>query len=64
MMTLRSVYDLKILIWSLTNVPVERIKLVGLVAKATPPDDAVIKDLKLKPKFMMIGTSVENSFKE
>ncbi|KAL7413364.1 HAD-like domain-containing protein [Mrakia frigida] len=61
------VYDLKILIWSLTSVPIDRVKLIGLTSSRNPPEEnAVIASLNLKSgkKFMMLGTSVENSFKD
>lgn len=61
------IWDLKNLIWSLTEVPLDRIKLIGLTAANKGLADSVsLQSLGLKngKKFMMLGTSVENSFKE
>jgi hypothetical protein len=52
------IYDLKTLIFSLTDVPLERIKLLGLVGPKVPlGDEVVIDSLKLRngKKFMMLG---------
>lgn len=38
-MTTTRVYDLKFLIYSLTNVPPERQKILGLVKGKLPPDE-------------------------
>lgn len=54
-----------VLIWSLTQVPPERIKLLGLSSKQ-PDEDVVLSSLSLKAdkKFMMLGTPLADSFKE
>lgn len=50
----------QILIWSLTEVPPERIKLLGLSSLKIPLEDSLtLAELKIKKggKFVMIGTS-------
>lgn len=37
-----SVFDLKVALFSLTNVPPERQKILGLVKGKLPPDEAVV----------------------
>lgn len=52
------VYDLKAALQSLTNVPPERQKILGLVKGKLPPDQACIADLHLSTgkKFTLVGT--------
>jgi len=52
------VFDLKAALMSLTNVPPERQKILGLVKGKLPPDQDRIADLKLSTgkKFTLIGT--------
>ncbi|KAG8937308.1 hypothetical protein FRC02_000078 [Tulasnella sp. 418] len=60
------VYDLKEKLYTLTSVPFERQKILGLVKGKLPDDEAVIRDLKLVngKKFQLIGTPVGQEFKE
>ncbi|KAI0032824.1 HAD-like domain-containing protein [Vararia minispora EC-137] len=52
------VHDLKAVLFSLTNVPPERQKILGLVKGKLPPEDARIGDLNLVSgkKFNLVGT--------
>jgi ubiquitin-like domain-containing CTD phosphatase 1 len=62
-----TVGDLKALLWSLTSVPVERQKIVGLVKGKLPGDEAEVVSLGLlqgggSPKpFMMVSCRLERS---
>jgi len=60
------VFDLKAALLSLTNVPVERQKILGLVKGKLPPDEETIASLKLTTgkKFMLVGTPVGDELKD
>ncbi|KAH7911418.1 HAD subfamily IIID h [Hygrophoropsis aurantiaca] len=60
------VYDLKAALMSLTNVPLERQKILGLVKGKLPPDQARIADIKLisSRKFTLIGTPEGDEIKD
>ncbi|KZV65424.1 HAD subfamily IIID h [Peniophora sp. CONT] len=60
------VYDLKVMLFSQTNVPPERQKILGLVKGKLPPEDARIGDLKLVngKKFSLVGTPEGHEFKD
>jgi ubiquitin-like domain-containing CTD phosphatase 1 len=60
------VYDLKAKLFSLTNVPPERQKILGLVKSKLPPEDARVGDLKLisGKKFNLIGTPAGEEIKD
>jgi ubiquitin-like domain-containing CTD phosphatase 1 len=60
------VFDLKAALQSLTDVPPERQKILGLVKGKLPPDQERVADLKLVPgkKFTLIGTPQGNEIKD
>ncbi|KAI0690580.1 HAD IIID h [Cytidiella melzeri] len=60
------VFDLKSALYSLTDVPPERQKILGLVKGKLPSDEVAIADLKLVPgkKFSLIGTPQGNEIKD
>ncbi|KAH7923553.1 HAD subfamily IIID h [Leucogyrophana mollusca] len=60
------VYDLKASLMSLTNVPPERQKILGLVKGKLPPDQERIADIKLVAgkKFTLIGTPEGDEIKD
>ncbi|KAI0780617.1 HAD subfamily IIID h [Trametes elegans] len=60
------VYDLKAALMSLTNVPPERQKILGLVKGKLPSDAERIGDLKLLTgkKFTLVGTPEGNEIKD
>ncbi|KAI0636660.1 HAD subfamily IIID h [Trametes polyzona] len=60
------VYDLKAALMSLTNVPPERQKILGLVKGKLPTDDERIGDLKLLTgkKFTLVGTPQGHEIKD
>ncbi|KIY43901.1 hypothetical protein FISHEDRAFT_62128 [Fistulina hepatica ATCC 64428] len=59
------VFDLKTALHSLTNVPPERQKILGLVKGKLPPDDVRIADLKTSgKKFTLIGTPEGDELKD
>ncbi|KAF7979551.1 hypothetical protein HWV62_41816 [Athelia sp. TMB] len=60
------VYDLKAALHSLTEVPPERQKILGLVKGKLPPDQARVADLKLVPgkKFNLVGTPQGSEIKD
>ncbi|KZT09786.1 HAD IIID h [Laetiporus sulphureus 93-53] len=60
------VYDLKALLQSLTDVPPERQKILGLVKGKLPPDEERIGDLKLVSgkKFTLVGTPQGHEIKD
>lgn len=60
------VFDLKAALQSLTNVPPERQKIIGLVKGKLPADDVCVGDLKLAPgkKFTLIGTPQGDEIKD
>ncbi|KIP12326.1 hypothetical protein PHLGIDRAFT_27453 [Phlebiopsis gigantea 11061_1 CR5-6] len=60
------VFDLKATLYSLTNVPPERQKILGLVKGKLPPEEGTIHDLKLVPgkKFTLIGTPEGGEIKD
>ncbi|VDB82711.1 unnamed protein product [Peniophora sp. CBMAI 1063] len=60
------VYDLKVMLFSQTNVPPERQKILGLVKGKLPPEDARMGDLKLVSgkKFSLVGTPEGHEFKD
>ncbi|OSD08539.1 HAD subfamily IIID h [Trametes coccinea BRFM310] len=60
------VYDLKAALMSLTNVPPERQKILGLVKGKLPTDDERIGDLKLLSgkKFTLVGTPEGHEIKD
>jgi ubiquitin-like domain-containing CTD phosphatase 1 len=60
------VFDLKAALQSLTDVPPERQKILGLVKGKLPPDQERVADLKLIPgkKFTLIGTPQGNEIKD
>lgn len=60
------VYDLKAALLSLTNVPPERQKILGLVKGKLPPDEGRISDLKIAPgkNFILIGTPAGDEIKD
>ncbi|KAJ9097856.1 hypothetical protein QFC19_006648 [Naganishia cerealis] len=61
-------YDFKAMIYSLTAVPPERQKLIGLVKGKIPGDETCFKDLAIPGsgvrKFACIGTPQEMTFKD
>ncbi|KAJ9091434.1 hypothetical protein QFC21_007224 [Naganishia friedmannii] len=61
-------YDFKAMIYSLTAVPPDRQKLIGLVRGKIPGDETCFKDLPLSGsgvrKFACIGTPQEMTFKD
>ncbi|THH06715.1 hypothetical protein EW145_g3892 [Phellinidium pouzarii] len=60
------VYDLKSLLFSMTNVPPDRQKILGLVKGKLPPEEETIANLKLTngKKFSLIGTPMGNELKD
>ncbi|TFK54646.1 HAD IIID h [Heliocybe sulcata] len=60
------VFDLKAALQSLTNVPPERQKIIGLVKGKLPADDVCMGDLKLSigKKFTLIGTPQGDEIKD
>ncbi|KAG6814565.1 hypothetical protein H0H92_000093 [Tricholoma furcatifolium] len=60
------VFDLKTAIHSLTRVPPERQKILGLVKGKLPPDQGRISDLRLPPgkKFTVVGTPEGDEIKD
>ncbi|KAF8844427.1 HAD IIID h [Paxillus ammoniavirescens] len=60
------VFDLKACLMSLTSVPPERQKILGLVKGKLPPDQARISDLKINAgrKFTLIGTPAGDEIKD
>lgn len=60
------VYDLKAALLSLTNVPPERQKILGLVKGKLPPDEGRISDLKIAPgkNFILVGTPAGDEIKD
>ncbi|KAH8117067.1 HAD IIID h [Phellopilus nigrolimitatus] len=60
------VYDLKSLLFSVTNVPPDRQKILGLVKGKLPPDEETIASLKLinGKKFSFVGTALGNELKD
>ncbi|KAF9227726.1 HAD subfamily IIID h [Gyrodon lividus] len=60
------VFDLKACLMSLTNVPPERQKILGLVKGRLPPDQERISDLKITAgrKFTLIGTPAGDEIKD
>ncbi|KAI5119947.1 hypothetical protein M0805_002136 [Coniferiporia weirii] len=58
--------DLKSLLFSMTDVPPERQKILGLVKGKLPPDDETIANMKLPSgkKFSLVGTPVGNELKD
>lgn len=60
------VYDLKAALSTLTTVPPERQKILGLVKGKLPPDDGKISDLKITPgkNFTLIGTPAGDEIKD
>ncbi|KAI0345293.1 HAD-superfamily subfamily IIID h [Trametopsis cervina] len=60
------VFDLKGSLYSLTNVPPERQKILGLVKGKLPSDEVTVADLKLVPgkKFSLIGTPEGDEIKD
>ncbi|KII88126.1 hypothetical protein PLICRDRAFT_612640 [Plicaturopsis crispa FD-325 SS-3] len=60
------VFDLKALLQSLTDVPPERQKILGLVKGKLPPDQERVSDLKLSAgkKFTLIGTPEGHEIKD
>ncbi|OBZ69263.1 Ubiquitin-like domain-containing CTD phosphatase 1 [Grifola frondosa] len=60
------VYDLKATLLSLTDVPPERQKILGLVKGKLPPDEERIGDLKLVngKKFTLVGTPQGHELKD
>ncbi|KAL6301591.1 HAD IIID h [Sparassis latifolia] len=60
------VYDLKATLQSLTDVPPERQKILGLVKGKLPPDEERIGDLKLVSgkKFTLVGTPEGHEIKD
>jgi ubiquitin-like domain-containing CTD phosphatase 1 len=61
-----SVFDLKAALESLTGVPQERQKIIGLVKGKLPPDQATIRQLNLVSgkKFTLIGTPQGHEHKD
>ncbi|KAH9483953.1 Ubiquitin-like domain-containing CTD phosphatase 1 [Psilocybe cubensis] len=59
-------YDLKAAIYSLTKVPNERQKILGLVKGKLPPDEVRISELTILPtkKFTLIGTPEGDEIKD
>ncbi|KAL5529487.1 hypothetical protein ACEPAG_5472 [Sanghuangporus baumii] len=59
------VYDLKSLIFSMTNVPPDRQKILGLVKGRLPPEEETISALKLTSgkKFSLVGTVLGDELK-
>ncbi|KAI0064716.1 HAD IIID h [Artomyces pyxidatus] len=60
------VFDLKAVLFSMTNVPPERQKILGLVKGKLPPDEERIGDLKLiaGKKFTLVGTPEGHEIKD
>ncbi|KAF9246355.1 HAD-like domain-containing protein [Melanogaster broomeanus] len=60
------VFDLKAALMTLTNVPPERQKILGLVKGKLPPDQERISDLKIAAgrKFTLIGTPAGDEIKD
>ncbi|KAL5511377.1 hypothetical protein ACEPAH_4593 [Sanghuangporus vaninii] len=60
------VYDLKSLIFSMTNVPPDRQKILGLVKGKLPPEEETISALKLTSgkKFSLVGTALGDELKD
>ncbi|KAI0053906.1 HAD-superfamily subfamily IIID h [Auriscalpium vulgare] len=60
------VFDLKGMLFSLTNVPPERQKILGLVKGRLPPDDERVGELKLitGKKFILVGTPEGHEIKD
>ncbi|KIM86178.1 hypothetical protein PILCRDRAFT_816102 [Piloderma croceum F 1598] len=60
------VFDLKAALQSLTDIPPERQKILGLVKGKLPPDQERVADLKLVAgkKFTLIGTPQGNEIKD
>ncbi|ETW86175.1 hypothetical protein HETIRDRAFT_43143 [Heterobasidion irregulare TC 32-1] len=60
------VFDLKAALFSLTNVPPERQKILGLVKGKLPPDEERVGNLKLvsSKKFTLVGTPEGHEIKD
>ncbi|KAA1469377.1 HAD IIID h [Dentipellis sp. KUC8613] len=60
------VFDLKAALFSLTNVPPDRQKILGLVKGKLPPDEERVGDLKIVSgkKFTLIGTPEGDEIKD
>ncbi|EJD02204.1 HAD IIID h [Fomitiporia mediterranea MF3/22] len=60
------VYDLKSLLFSMTNVPPDRQKILGLVKGKLPPEEETIANLKLSSgkKFSLVGTPMGDELKD
>ncbi|TFY78669.1 hypothetical protein EWM64_g5342 [Hericium alpestre] len=60
------VFDLKAALFSLTNVPPERQKILGLVKGKLPPEEERIGDLKITSgkKFTLVGTPQGDEIKD
>ncbi|KAJ3541306.1 hypothetical protein NM688_g6107 [Phlebia brevispora] len=60
------VYDLKVALYSLTNVPPERQKVLGLAKAKLPSDEVAIRELKLVTgkKFTLVGTPEGDEIKD
>ncbi|CAA7271590.1 unnamed protein product [Cyclocybe aegerita] len=60
------VFDLKTTLYSLTRVPNERQKILGLVKGKIPPDQVLISELSIAPgkKFTLIGTPEGDEIKD
>ncbi|KAI0273463.1 HAD IIID h [Gloeopeniophorella convolvens] len=60
------VFDLKAVLFSMTNVPPDRQKVLGLVKGKLPPEDERIGDLKLigGKKFTLVGTPQGHEIKD
>ncbi|KAI0747447.1 HAD IIID h [Irpex lacteus] len=60
------VFDLKVALYSLTNVPPVRQKILGLVKGKLPSDEVAVSELKLVPgkKFSLIGTPQGDEIKD
>ncbi|KAI6036428.1 hypothetical protein BKA83DRAFT_4162668, partial [Pisolithus microcarpus] len=60
------VYDLKAALLSLTNVPPERQKILGLVKGKLPPDEGKNVHLKIAPgkNFILVGTPAGDEIKD
>ncbi|GAA95573.1 uncharacterized protein L969DRAFT_101676 [Mixia osmundae IAM 14324] len=63
-----TIYDLKLFCYSLTNVPPERQKIIGLVKGKLPSDELLVLDLHLSvgkvKDFMLVGTPEGDEIKE
>jgi len=60
------IFDLKVVLFSMTDVPPERQKILGLVKGKLPPDDERIGDLRLMSgkKFTLVGTPQGRELKD